>query len=230
MGVDAWVINLPDRTDRWRLQRTQARLHRVPVRRFVASDASEGLRSHPASPLSGGELGLLVSIDRLLRLASAESGWFAVIEDDALWRPGLKHRLQTLANALPESAWVLQAGYLGESSLRPDRTPAQNVRKVLRPRSRVQAWRRGHHANSSGLFTDRLRAGAQVLLMNPSWAESMSRHITYSLPWDKEIQRWSVEYPGSVLTANRTVAWQLPLRSDIRGRPSGRVLTHPRRP
>jgi hypothetical protein len=220
--VDAWVINLPDRTDRWRLQRVQGRLHGVQVRRFVASDASEGLRAHPDSPLKGGELGLLVSIDRLLGLTDADAGWFAVMEDDALWLPGLKHRLRTLADALPDSAWVLQAGYLGESSLRPDRTPIQNLRKVLRPRSRVQEWRQGPHTTSGGLFTDRLRAGAQVLLLNPSWAESMSQHITYSLPWDKEIQRWSTEYPGRVLTATRTVAWQVPIRSDIRGRPQRR--------
>lgn len=174
---------------------------------------------HPDSPLKAGELGLLVSIDRLLRVATAKAGWFAVMEDDAFWLPGMKQRLRTLVDALPDSAWVLQAGYLGESSLRPDRTPTQNLRKVLRPRSRIRELRLGQHPTSGGLFTDRLRAGAQVLLLNPSWAESMSHHITYSLPWDKEIQRWSVEYPGRVLTANRTVAWQLPIRSDIRGRP-----------
>ena len=222
-------MNLPHRTDRWRLQQVQAPVHRLVLHRVVATSAEQARQVHPHSPLSGGELGLLESISRLLLELSAQHGWVLVVEDDAVFKPQFVRRIITLVSAVPDSAWLIQAGYLSESSIRPSRTVLQNVRKVLRPRSRYRRWRSTPPVPRSGLFTHVRAAGAHVLVVNAAHAEEMRMAISHRLPWDKEIQRWTTDSPGRVFTARTSVAWQLPTRSDIRGsrrpRRSHRVST-----
>jgi hypothetical protein len=215
--VEAWVVNLPHRTDRWHLQQVQARLHGLTLRRFAATPAEHALEAHPGSSLSGGELGLLESIDRLLLEIRGRSGWVLVLEDDAVLKPGFRRRMRGVLPVVPESAWLVQAGYLTESSPRPDRTALQNLHKFLRPRSRYRRWRSGGHVARSGPFTGALVAGTQVLAVRADHVDAIRGQISYRLPWDKEIQRWAVELPGTVVTPRTSVAWQLPVQSDIRG-------------
>ena len=213
-----FVINLETRTDRWRFQQIQAALFRLNIQRFVAIDAVGGSNTYPASTLTGGALGLWATFASLCtELAEANQPAAVVLEDDAVLGFGFKRRLRRIVEATPPSTAMVQLGYLVESSWRPNRPPWQNVRSILRPRSRLRRWvDRSKSSVERGLIRGDLKSGTHALLIYPEMLVQIMKEVDpASLPLDMAFVKLGANHPDSLFRARRTLAHQLPFKSDI---------------
>jgi hypothetical protein len=222
---DIVFINLPHRTGRRRLMRLQSFLLRTDFRRFEALDARASGAILPASTLQGGELGLWGSFFSVLSSADS-SNHLLVLEDDALLHPRLFRHIASICARLPEDVVCVQLGALGEGSWRPHLPFSANVRKILRPRTRVRRLRQGFGATDHGrapknefprTFSRQLGAGTHALLV-PSGGKTEELKLLLApadLPLDHALQRVAFTHPGSVLRSRRNLAWQVPFSSDI---------------
>ena len=213
-----YVINLDSRPDRWRLQRLQARVHRLKIHRVPAKDAFAGRRRFPKSTLTDGATGIWHSFDSLVsRLAEEGVRSAVVLEDDAILTPGFIGKARRLRDSAPPNVALIQLGFLDDSSWRPQNSTMQNLKKVLRPRSRMRnlmARLTGSTTKSVGL-----KAGMHAVLIFPDRLigvlPSLRPETPCSLPLDNALVNLSKTTPDQLLRAPRSLAFQLPIRSDI---------------
>ena len=226
------AINLDVRHARWRLVRVGCRLHRIEVQRFAAHTGADGRRTWPDQPLTDGEVGLWSSFVSVLALA-VSTEFLLVLEDDAMLLPGFNRHVRRLTAGLDADVAVVQLGWLGDSSWRLRLSPAANVRKVLRPRSRwramrrhYRAWRAGEWAASRAPLQPGLLGGTHALLLRTSARDDLAAWMGEpDLPLDKAMARIARQHPGTVLRSRRNLAWQAPFHSDIAKRMETPVLS-----
>jgi hypothetical protein len=208
------VINLDSRQDRWRFQQRQARLRRITIERFPASTAAEGRAAFPESPITDGALGLWLSNLRLADLVRGDPGLTLVLEDDALLSVWFRRRVHTLCELFPEDAWAVQAGYLTDSSPRPQHHVLANVKRVLRPRSRLREWR--DPPPRTGPFYEELRNGTQAMLVrNATFGEMLRCSGPGVVGLDRAFAAAAEKHQGRLFRARHTIAGQWFSSSDI---------------
>lgn len=213
-----YVINLDSRPDRWRLQSLQARAHRLHIQRFPAKDAVEGRRRFPNSTLTDGATGIWHSFDSLVSRLTDEGVRAAVVlEDDAVLTPGFISKALNIRDSAPPNVALVQLGFLGDSSWRPQNSTLQNLKKILRPKSRGRALMariKGSAADPLGL-----RAGMHAVLIFPDRLSEMlpplRPEVPNTLPLDNALVAASKEFPDRLVRVRKSLAFQLPVRSDI---------------
>lgn len=165
--LPVYVINLDRRPDRWRFQTAQARLHRLSITRVSASDGAAERARFPHAALTDGEIGLWATFDTLVsRLAREGVTAAVVLEDDAMLSIGFRRRLSKILSTASEDVALVQLGFLTDSTWRPTLTLWQNLRKVLRPRSRLTAIRES--ITNGRRTTAGVRGGTHALLIFPA--------------------------------------------------------------
>lgn len=210
------MINLDQRRDRWRLQQIQAHLWRFPVSRFSAYGPAEGRAWRVDSTLTDGELGLWRSFTEVVTSADPRSA-LVVIEDDAVVSPLFRRHVQRLLGNAPDGCLALQVGFLTEGSIRPHLSLWGNIRKILRPRSRLRARRpRARTICEGGPFSAQVRSGTQVVAVRAGAGSMLLDALGEpDTPLDHAFQRAALREPGSILRSRRNHAWQAPFRSNI---------------
>lgn len=217
-NLPIYVINLDARRDRMNIQRRQAKLHRQTIRRVPAKDGVEGNQRFPEAFLTDGAKGIWATFLDLVESLKSEGVCNAVVlEDDAILTPSFFRHATNISQNLPHVAAVVQLGYLTESSWRPQNNIWQNLRKVLRPRSRLRSLRARLLREDIGK-TD-MRAGAHALLIVPDvlsqYLEELEEYANQGLPLDNALVMISRKYPNSFRRVSRSLAFQIPMKSDI---------------
>lgn len=218
-GLPVFVINLDHRRDRWRYQRLQSRAFGIRVERIAAQDGRAGRSRWPSSPLTDGALGLWSTfIDLVQDLNDMGIEAAVILEDDAVLKPGFLRHVEALRRACGDTVAVVQVGSLGSSAWRPKNSLTKNIRKTLRPKSRLRAWVRGRSRPraSTPLLTTELRFGTHALLVFPRRLDALLSGIQVAEePLDVALRQAALDLPGAVLRATRNGAFQLPVASDI---------------
>lgn len=223
--LPVYVINLGHRKDRWRFQTAQAKLHRSAIQRVAAMDGRAGRDRFPnADPdLSGGELGIWATFDGLVsRLASEGVQAAVVLEDDAVLCVGFHHKAKKIYEGSSIETALVQLGFLTESTWRPYLTITQNIKKVLRPRSRFKVLRNSSARDRPQSAAIGIRGGSHAMLIFP---ERLLPYLPELRPeklngpaLDMAFIAASQKYPDVFIRARRSLAGQLPLKSDIQER------------
>lgn len=214
-----YVINLASRSDRWRLQQLQARLHGISINRFSAIDGIAGKGRFPQSTLTEGATGMWASFDTLVTTLAAEGIEAAVVlEDDAILAPRFHSKARAVRDSSPDTVALVQLGFLTESSWRPQNSLLQNIRRILRPKSRLRAainrTKRGMPPKET-----HMKAGMHAVLIFPERLAPILRASLPdrpgTLPLDNALVTASEAMPEVLTRVRRSMAFQLPIRSDI---------------
>lgn len=219
--LPVYVINLDRRTDRWRFQKAQARLHRLSIERVSALDGAAGRRRFPDAALNDGEIGVWATFDSLVsRMVSEGIQAAVVLEDDAALSWGFLQKVIEILKTSSDEVALIQLGFLTDSTWRPYLTPAQNLRKILRPRSRLRALRES--PTNRMRTTTGIRGGAHALLVFPErlahYLPALRPDTSGGEPLDMAFISASQKYPHAFIRVRRSMAGQLPVRSDIQRR------------
>lgn len=217
-SLPVFVINLASRPDRWRIQRLQSKLHRLSVERISAYNGTEGRARFPDAEMSDGAAGLWRTFERLCAdLHDRQVPVAVILEDDAILTFRFKQKVIRIMEHLPDEVALVQLGFLKDSSWRPQNSVWRSIRRVLRPRSRVRAM--VHAARGDNRTKRGLGAGTHALLVFPArlypYVQKLVPDAAGGQPLDRAFLQASKEHPHIFIRSKRSLASQLPVRSDI---------------
>jgi GR25 family glycosyltransferase involved in LPS biosynthesis len=213
-----YYINLERRSDRRRFQERQAKLHGLSLNRVPAKDGEEGSRRLPDSGLSPGARGLWITfLDLVGALAADGDDVVVVLEDDAVLHPLFKRSLRKTLDELPDDVALIQFGYIGLSAWRSNKSVWENVKKFLRPRTRLREMRDStRECSGDARFVTSLFAGTHCLVIFPKRLVAHLEQIrSGELPLDRAFVEYARSHPGVFVRVRRNRAYQLPFESDI---------------
>lgn len=218
LGPPIYYINLDRRTDRRQFQERQAKLRGLHFVRVAALDGEAGGKRFPASTLTPGAKGLWATFTELNERLFLEGVPAAVIlEDDAILGLNFAKRVSQIAREVDDSVAMVQLGFLGLSAWRRNYSFLRNVKKVLRPRSRLRELKsRLQGSGGSETLQPRLGAGTHCLLIFP---DRLREHLEImgpgTLPLDRAFVEYARQNPGVFVRTRKNHAFQLPVESDI---------------
>lgn len=212
-----YYINLDKRSNRRRLQERQARLHGIRLSRVPAIDGRT-IHGHSTTNLSAGAVGLWLTFEQLINDLNRDNHeTVLILEDDAILVPGFKKRVRKIiARTSRSDVSLVQIGHIGNSAWRRNYSFWRNIKKILRPRSRLRELReREDNATADKWFSPHLGAGTHALLVYPGSFREDLKQIDRTQPLDRAFVLYATQHPGRFVRSRRNLAYQFPFESDI---------------